>query len=245
MHDLRRLDRLRGRRRLVLLLTDRDDRGRLADARRRDDARGRGRLVRSPVGRLHLGRWRRLGLVRGEPRGRHGPEPVARSRCRRQLPAGLRHARGSGRDRPASRPATRSRSRSRTAGRARRPAPTIRPAGRSRSRPRTCRSTLRPTVAAQELDTRATTGVIYWEGSQVVAAARGGERLGGEAYVELTGYGGIGRGGLRTATARVGARPAAFTTSQPPARPGRAGPRAAWPSAWRRACRRPYRTRRP
>ena len=27
---------------------------------------------------------------------------------------------------------------------------------------------LRPTVADQELDTRATTGVVYWEGSQVV-----------------------------------------------------------------------------
>jgi predicted secreted hydrolase len=47
---------------------------------------------------------------------------------------------------------------------------------------------LRPTVAAQELDTRATTGVVYWEGSQVVSGARAGERIGGEAYVELTGY---------------------------------------------------------
>jgi predicted secreted hydrolase len=47
---------------------------------------------------------------------------------------------------------------------------------------------LRPTVAAQELDTRATTGVIYWEGSQVVTATRDGVPLGGEAYVELTGY---------------------------------------------------------
>jgi hypothetical protein len=27
-----------------------------------------------------------------------------------------------------------------------------------------------PTVAGQELDTRATTGVVYWEGSQVVRA---------------------------------------------------------------------------
>ena len=49
---------------------------------------------------------------------------------------------------------------------------------------------LRPTVAAQELDTRATTGVIYWEGSQVVRATRGGVALGGEGYVELTGYAG-------------------------------------------------------
>jgi predicted secreted hydrolase len=47
---------------------------------------------------------------------------------------------------------------------------------------------LEPTVAAQELDTRATTGVIYWEGSQEVRAERDGRALGGDAYVELTGY---------------------------------------------------------
>ncbi len=47
---------------------------------------------------------------------------------------------------------------------------------------------LAPTVADQELDTRSTTGVIYWEGSQRVAATRFGEPLGGEGYVELTGY---------------------------------------------------------
>jgi predicted secreted hydrolase len=47
---------------------------------------------------------------------------------------------------------------------------------------------LRPTVAAQELDTRATTGVVYWEGSQVVTGRRGGVPIGGQAYVELTGY---------------------------------------------------------
>ena len=47
---------------------------------------------------------------------------------------------------------------------------------------------LEPTVADQELDTRATTGVVYWEGSQLVRATRDGTRLGGEAYVELTGY---------------------------------------------------------
>jgi predicted secreted hydrolase len=53
---------------------------------------------------------------------------------------------------------------------------------------------LAPAVADQELDTRASTGVVYWEGSQVVSARRtvGGRqlevRLGGEAYVELTGY---------------------------------------------------------
>jgi predicted secreted hydrolase len=47
---------------------------------------------------------------------------------------------------------------------------------------------LRPTVSDQELDTRATTGVVYWEGSQVVTATRAGHALGGQAYVELTGY---------------------------------------------------------
>ena len=47
---------------------------------------------------------------------------------------------------------------------------------------------LTPTVANQELDTRATTGVIYWEGSQVVRATRAGLPVGGEGYVELTGY---------------------------------------------------------
>jgi predicted secreted hydrolase len=50
---------------------------------------------------------------------------------------------------------------------------------------------LEPTVADQELDTRATTGVIYWEGSQDVRATRRGATLGGEAYVELTGYAGV------------------------------------------------------
>jgi RND superfamily putative drug exporter len=47
---------------------------------------------------------------------------------------------------------------------------------------------LTPTVADQELDARASTGVVYWEGSQRVAATRDGVPVGGEAYVELTGY---------------------------------------------------------
>ena len=47
---------------------------------------------------------------------------------------------------------------------------------------------LRPTVPQQELDTRATTGVVYWEGSQDVTATRNGTPVAGEAYVELTGY---------------------------------------------------------
>jgi predicted secreted hydrolase len=47
---------------------------------------------------------------------------------------------------------------------------------------------LTPTVSSQELDTRATTGVVYWEGSQVVGGTRAGIPLRGEGYVELTGY---------------------------------------------------------
>ncbi len=47
---------------------------------------------------------------------------------------------------------------------------------------------LTPTVPQQELDTRATTGVVYWEGSQRVTATVDGRAVGGEAYVELTGY---------------------------------------------------------
>ncbi|MDQ3938040.1 MAG: MMPL family transporter, partial [Chloroflexota bacterium] len=50
------------------------------------------------------------------------------------------------------------------------------------------RISLTPTIADQELDTRPTTGVVYWEGSQVVEATRAGRPLGGSAYVELTGY---------------------------------------------------------
>jgi predicted secreted hydrolase len=63
------------------------------------------------------------------------------------------------------------------------------PAGWSISIPgHQLRIDLSPTVAQQELDTRATTGVVYWEGSQRVTATRAGEPLGGQAYVELTGY---------------------------------------------------------
>jgi predicted secreted hydrolase len=54
-----------------------------------------------------------------------------------------------------------------------------------------------PTVQDQELDTRATTGVVYWEGSQRVRASRFDPETGapipntvqgGEAYVEMTRY---------------------------------------------------------
>ena len=49
-----------------------------------------------------------------------------------------------------------------------------------------------PVVADQELDTRATTGVIYWEGAVTVSGTRAGQPIAGRAYVELTGYAGGG-----------------------------------------------------
>jgi predicted secreted hydrolase len=48
--------------------------------------------------------------------------------------------------------------------------------------------TLTPTVLDQELDTRATTGVVYWEGSQEISGTRYGVPVAGRGYVELTGY---------------------------------------------------------
>ena len=48
--------------------------------------------------------------------------------------------------------------------------------------------TIQPSLPDQELDTRATTGVIYWEGEAVVAATHRGRSVAGHGYVELTGY---------------------------------------------------------
>ena len=45
-----------------------------------------------------------------------------------------------------------------------------------------------PEVLDQELDTRATTGVIYWEGANRVSGTLNGQKVSGAAYVELTGY---------------------------------------------------------
>ncbi len=47
---------------------------------------------------------------------------------------------------------------------------------------------LSPTVLDQELDTRATTGVAYWEGSQRVSGTKADAPIGGDAYVEITRY---------------------------------------------------------
>ncbi|HEX5149654.1 MAG TPA: lipocalin family protein, partial [Candidatus Limnocylindrales bacterium] len=54
--------------------------------------------------------------------------------------------------------------------------------------------TLTPTLEDQELDTRETTGVVYWEGSQRVIGTRDGAPVAGDGYVELTGYGPSGIG---------------------------------------------------
>jgi predicted secreted hydrolase len=48
--------------------------------------------------------------------------------------------------------------------------------------------TVTPTLAEQELDTRQTTGVIYWEGEASVEGSYLGEPIAGLGYVELTGY---------------------------------------------------------
>jgi predicted secreted hydrolase len=45
-----------------------------------------------------------------------------------------------------------------------------------------------PDVADQELDTRGTTMIVYWEGSCSVRDNSGGHRVGGRAYAELVGY---------------------------------------------------------
>ena len=48
--------------------------------------------------------------------------------------------------------------------------------------------TVTPTLLDQELDTRPTTGVIYWEGEVLVEGAFRGQPIAGLGYVELTGY---------------------------------------------------------
>jgi predicted secreted hydrolase len=47
---------------------------------------------------------------------------------------------------------------------------------------------LTPSLRDQELDTTATTEVIYWEGEVVVEGTRAGGAIAGLGYVELTGY---------------------------------------------------------
>lgn len=48
--------------------------------------------------------------------------------------------------------------------------------------------TVTPVIQDQELDTRGTTMIVYWEGACAVSGARAGRAVGGRAYVELVGY---------------------------------------------------------
>lgn len=48
--------------------------------------------------------------------------------------------------------------------------------------------TVTPSLPDQELDTTASTGVVYWEGEVTVTGTRAGAPISGLGYVELTGY---------------------------------------------------------
>ncbi|MGI8813004.1 MAG: lipocalin family protein [Pyrinomonadaceae bacterium] len=48
--------------------------------------------------------------------------------------------------------------------------------------------TITPVMRDQELDTRGTTMIVYWEGACGIKASAGGIPVGGNAYVELVGY---------------------------------------------------------
>lgn len=48
--------------------------------------------------------------------------------------------------------------------------------------------TVEPLLADQELDTRGTTVIVYWEGACSVAGTRNARNVSGRAYVELVGY---------------------------------------------------------
>lgn len=47
---------------------------------------------------------------------------------------------------------------------------------------------VKPLIDDQELDTRGTTMIVYWEGACSVSGTRSGSQIGGRAYVELVGY---------------------------------------------------------
>ena len=47
---------------------------------------------------------------------------------------------------------------------------------------------IRPVLEDQELDTRRSTTMVYWEGASDVTGTRRGQRIAGQAYVEMTGY---------------------------------------------------------
>ncbi len=149
------------------------------------DAGHRPRLARPRVERrIPRCRRGRLGLDRHEPRRRLGPDrvppaPARRQRAvrRRQLSAArrcgprLRTVRGDVRGRVAAGPAARRRRPTRSNG------PIDTPVGRY---------AVKALLDSQELDSRASTGAIYWEGLSDLFDASG-QRVGG-GYLEMTGY---------------------------------------------------------
>ena len=147
------------------------------------------RLVRPPVGRLHLGR-RRLGLVRDQPRRRHGHHALGRPRRSRRAGPRLRNAGRTATGRPATSPATRSMSVRPAPGRARSPAASTRPTGASRSRTRTWSSTSsRPSPTRSSTRARPRASSTGRARRSCARRAVPVEPLGGEAYVEVTRYG--------------------------------------------------------
>ena len=46
----------------------------------------------------------------------------------------------------------------------------------------------KPVLPNQELDTRKTTAVVYWEGDTDISGTKDGKPITGSGYVELTGY---------------------------------------------------------
>ena len=151
----------------------------------------RRRLVRPSVGRFHQRRRWRLGLVRRQPRGRHRPDAVAGPRRGRVLSrwSTARSSTPHGSTRHLERDAfTVTATRQWTS-------PTTGAtypggAGRSRSPASDSSSTSSRRSPTRSSTPAPSTGVVYWEGSQIVSGASGGRaQLTGEAYVELTGYG--------------------------------------------------------
>ena len=47
---------------------------------------------------------------------------------------------------------------------------------------------LRPAFPDQELDTKSSTRVVYWEGNVLVQGSHNGQAASGAGYVELVGY---------------------------------------------------------
>ena len=190
-----RLHRLRAGWLVVLLLAHAARRDRLAPAERTDAQGHRDRLVRPPVGRLRLGRRRRLGLVRDQPRRRHRHHPVDRPRCAGAAHPAVRDPRSAdGRSSstcmsPRSPRPTRASGSRRASGpgRARGPASTTRAAGPSssaRTRSSCCRRRWQTRSSTRAPRPASCTG----KAPSTVTGTRGGSPISGKAYVEITRY---------------------------------------------------------